>query len=104
MTKPVIVMNKASSDSVSVCCSMARLDRVKNLSGLAAWFAGSPRLRQLVNLVIVGECLQPLLLLLPALFCSESQPLSVSAMISPFGLFLCFCLALALSHTVFLFY
>lgn len=34
---------------------MARLDRVKNLSGLAEWFAGNKRLRKLVNLVIVGE-------------------------------------------------
>ena len=33
---------------------MARLDRVKNLSGLAEWFAGNQRLRKLVNLVIVG--------------------------------------------------
>ena len=34
---------------------MARLDRVKNLSGLAEWFAANQRLRKLVNLVIVGE-------------------------------------------------
>ena len=33
---------------------MARLDRVKNLSGLAEWFAGNRRLRKLVNLVVVG--------------------------------------------------
>ena len=38
---------------------MARLDRVKNLSGLAEWFAGNKRLRKLVNLVIVGEALIP---------------------------------------------
>ncbi len=36
-------------------CSMARLDKVKNLTGLAEWYASSPRLRSLVNLVIVGE-------------------------------------------------
>lgn len=36
---------------------MARLDRVKNLTGLAEWFAGNERLRKLVNLVIVGESL-----------------------------------------------
>lgn len=35
--------------------SMARLDKVKNLTGLAEWYASSPRLRSLVNLVIVGE-------------------------------------------------
>lgn len=40
-------------------CSMARLDRVKNLSGLAAWFAANQRLRQLVNLVIVGQLPSP---------------------------------------------
>lgn len=34
---------------------MARLDKVKNLTGLAEWYASSPRLRSLVNLVIVGE-------------------------------------------------
>ncbi|KAH7421484.1 hypothetical protein KP509_13G059900 [Ceratopteris richardii] len=34
--------------------SMARLDRVKNISGLVEWFAKSPRLRELVNLVIVA--------------------------------------------------
>ena len=34
---------------------MARLDRVKNLSGLAEWFAANKRLRKLVNLVIVGK-------------------------------------------------
>lgn len=39
--------------------SMARLDRVKNLSGLAAWFAANQRLRQLVNLVIVGGVVSP---------------------------------------------
>ena len=36
-------------------CSMARLDRVKNLSGLVEWFAANKRLRKLVNLVIIGE-------------------------------------------------
>ena len=36
---------------------MARLDRVKNLTGLAEWFAGNERLRKLVNLVIVGALL-----------------------------------------------
>ena len=34
--------------------SMARLDHVKNLTGLAEWFAKNKRLRQLCNLVIVG--------------------------------------------------
>eukprot|EP00250_Pteridium_aquilinum_P014599 c22086_g1_i1 orf=234-2723(+) len=34
--------------------SMARLDRVKNMTGLVEWFAKSSRLRDLVNLVIVA--------------------------------------------------
>lgn len=40
-------------------CSMARLDRVKNLSGLAEWFAANQRLRKLVNLVIIGKYPNP---------------------------------------------
>ncbi|KAK2376830.1 sucrose synthase [Trifolium repens] len=39
--------------------SMARLDVVKNLSGLVEWFAKSKRLRNLVNLVIVGGFFDP---------------------------------------------
>jgi sucrose synthase len=39
--------------------SMARLDRVKNLTGLVSWFAQSKRLRKLVNLVIVGGVVDP---------------------------------------------
>ncbi|XP_058108730.1 sucrose synthase 1-like [Magnolia sinica] len=34
--------------------SMARLDRVKNLTGLVEWFGKNARLRELVNLVIVA--------------------------------------------------
>ncbi|KAL3644301.1 SAGA histone acetylase and TREX-2 complexes component [Castilleja foliolosa] len=34
--------------------TMARLDRVKNLTGLVELYAKSPKLRQLVNLVVVG--------------------------------------------------
>ncbi|PIN13538.1 Glycosyltransferase [Handroanthus impetiginosus] len=34
--------------------TMARLDRVKNLTGLVELYAKSPRLRELVNLVVVG--------------------------------------------------
>jgi sucrose synthase len=33
---------------------MARLDRVKNLAGLAAWYADSPRLQAVCRLFIVG--------------------------------------------------
>lgn len=38
---------------------MARLDTVKNLTGLASWFAMSKRLQGLVNLVIVGGIVDP---------------------------------------------
>ncbi|RHN52495.1 putative sucrose synthase [Medicago truncatula] len=39
--------------------SMARLDKVKNISGLVEWFAKNKRLRSLVNLVIVGGFFDP---------------------------------------------
>jgi sucrose synthase len=42
-----------------VLFTMARLDRVKNLTGLAEWYARSLRLRGLVNLVIVGGIVDP---------------------------------------------
>ena len=42
-----------------VLFSMARLDHVKNLTGLAEWFARNKRLRQLCNLVIVGGIVDP---------------------------------------------
>lgn len=41
--------------SKPILFSMARLDKVKNLTGLAEWYAGSERLQGLANLVIVGE-------------------------------------------------
>ncbi len=34
--------------------TMARLDRIKNLTGLVEWYAGCERLRELANLVVVG--------------------------------------------------
>ncbi|WP_324780346.1 sucrose synthase [Thiobacillus sedimenti] len=34
--------------------SMARLDRIKNLSGLTEWFGASPRLAEAANLVVIG--------------------------------------------------
>ncbi|QCD92409.1 sucrose synthase [Vigna unguiculata] len=39
--------------------SMARLDKVKNLSGLVEWYARNKRLRSLVNLVVVGGFFDP---------------------------------------------
>ncbi len=34
--------------------TMARLDRIKNITGLVEWYGNSPRLRAAVNLVVVG--------------------------------------------------
>lgn len=34
--------------------TMARLDRIKNLTGLVAWYGASSRLRQCANLLVVG--------------------------------------------------
>jgi len=39
--------------------TMARLDRIKNLPGLVAWFADSDRLRQAGNLLVIGGHLDP---------------------------------------------
>ena len=39
--------------------TMARLDRVKNLSGLVELFGKSERLRKLANLVVVGGVIDP---------------------------------------------
>lgn len=40
--------------SKPIVFSMARLDRVKNITGLVEWFAKSSQLRELVNLVVVA--------------------------------------------------
>ena len=45
--------------SKPILFSMARLDRVKNMSGLVEWFAKSTRLRKVVNLVIVAGLIDP---------------------------------------------
>ena len=45
--------------SKPILFTMARLDRVKNLTGLVEWYASNPRLRNLVNLVIVGGTVDP---------------------------------------------
>ncbi|GMI81344.1 ARABIDOPSIS THALIANA SUCROSE SYNTHASE 4, sucrose synthase 4 [Hibiscus trionum] len=40
--------------SKPILFTMARLDRVKNLSGLVEWYGKNAKLRELVNLVVVG--------------------------------------------------
>ena len=39
--------------------SMARLDRIKNLSGLVEWYAKDERLQELTNLFIIGGTVHP---------------------------------------------
>lgn len=39
--------------------SMARLDTVKNITGLVEWYGKNNRLRDLVNLVVVAGLLDP---------------------------------------------
>lgn len=34
--------------------TMARLDRIKNLTGLVSWYGASPRLRERANLLVIG--------------------------------------------------
>ena len=45
--------------SKHIVFSMARLDKVKNLTGLAEWYGGNERLREYTNLVIVGGVIDP---------------------------------------------
>lgn len=45
--------------SKPVIFSMARLDKVKNITGLVEWYGQDKRLRDLVNLVVVGGLLDP---------------------------------------------
>ncbi len=39
--------------------SMARMDRIKNLTGLATWYGENEKLREMANLVIVGGNVDP---------------------------------------------
>jgi len=39
--------------------TMARLDRIKNITGLVDWFGNSPELRERANLVVVGGHVDP---------------------------------------------
>ena len=49
----------AQDKNKPVLFTMARLDRVKNLTGLVEWFGRNQRLRGLVNLVVVGGIVDP---------------------------------------------
>ncbi|MDH3347044.1 MAG: sucrose synthase [Desulfobulbaceae bacterium] len=39
--------------------TMARLDKIKNITGLVEWYAGSEELQQKANLLIIGGCIEP---------------------------------------------
>jgi sucrose synthase len=39
--------------------TLARLDRIKNLTGLADWYGNSPRLREAANLLVIGGHVDP---------------------------------------------
>ncbi len=39
--------------------TMARLDRIKNLTGLVDWYGSHPRLRELANLFVIGGYIDP---------------------------------------------
>ena len=54
-----ICIGKLANPKKPIIFSMARLDKVKNLTGLAEWFGRSKRLRSLCNLIIVGGVVDP---------------------------------------------
>lgn len=52
-------IGRLTDPSKPVIFSMARLDKVKNLTSLAEWFGRNHALRELCNLVIVGGVINP---------------------------------------------
>jgi sucrose synthase len=50
---------KLEDESKPILFSMARLDRVKNLTGLTEWFGASERLREAANLFLVAGFVDP---------------------------------------------
>ncbi|HSG49692.1 MAG TPA: sucrose synthase [Longimicrobiales bacterium] len=46
-------------ESKPLLFAMSRLDRIKNMTGLVEWYAGSPALREAANLLLVGGHLDP---------------------------------------------
>eukprot|EP00889_Picochlorum_renovo_P002551 jgi/Picre1/29581/NNA_004966.t1 len=52
-------IGKLDDPSKPILFSMARLDKVKNLTSLAEWFGRNDRLSSMVNLVIVGGVTNP---------------------------------------------
>ena len=53
------VRGRLEASDKPILLSMARLDRIKNLTGLVEWFGGDDRLRELTNLVVVAGAVDP---------------------------------------------
>lgn len=60
-SKPFFFLNSGflTDRKKPIIFSMARLDTVKNITGLTEWYGKNKRLRKLVNLVIVGGFFDP---------------------------------------------
>lgn len=56
---PKSARGKLKNKDKPLIFSMARLDHIKNITGLVEWYGRSPRLRGLANLVIVGGYIEP---------------------------------------------
>lgn len=56
---PIVQLCIKQDKNKPVIFTMARLDRVKNMTGLVELFARSQRLRKLANLVFVGGVIDP---------------------------------------------
>lgn len=54
-----VAVGRLSDRTKPILFSMARLDKVKNLTGLVEWYGSSPRLQELANLVIIGGVIDP---------------------------------------------
>ena len=50
---------KLEDSTKPIIFTMARLDRIKNITGLVDWYGRNPRLRELANLLVVGGHLDP---------------------------------------------
>jgi len=56
---PDLARGKLQDRNKPLIFTLARLDHVKNLTGLVEWFGASPRLRGLANLLVIGGHINP---------------------------------------------
>ncbi|GBG73881.1 hypothetical protein CBR_g17593 [Chara braunii] len=61
MEEPALCKSVIKNRHKPILFSMARLDKVKNLTGLVEMFGKNQRLRRLVNLVVIGGYIDPTL-------------------------------------------